>query len=277
MLSSQERSDASSRGGTPVKKKPEDNSSSAIPSLTSVQSLYASAGIHIASSSQARVARPAGIQVEVLSSDEEDVVELPTTENPAAGKPWFDATRGCMVRGIPGEAGAVEEAVMQPGDHGFLMASVEGDSEFETEVPNSLISLAKAGKPSHAVSKAKAKAKGKAKAKAKAKASSSASAKAVAKSKAKAKAKAKASAKAAVVKNDDCVFERYYYTKSGACGIRQKLPERYQMFQFGNSSVTKSDLYEIADQCIQRMLANDLAKEDAKDWCTQRFHSLNQG
>lgn len=67
------------------------------------------------------------------------------------------------------------------------------------------------------------------------------------------------------------------YTKSGACGIRQKLPERYQMFQFGNSSVTKSDLYEIADQCIQRMLANDLAKEDAKDWCTQRFHSLNQG
>ena len=144
-------------------------------------------------------------------------------------------------------------------------------------VPNSLIGLAKAGKPSHAVSKAKAKAKGKAKAKAKAKASSSASAKAVAKSKAKAKAKAKASAKAAVVKNDDCVFERYYYTKSGACGIRQKLPERYQMFQFGNSSVTKSDLYEIADQCIQRMLANDLAKEDAKDWCTQRFHSLNQG
>ena len=100
MLSSQERSDASSRGGTPVKKKPEDNSSSAIPSLTSVQSLYASAGIHIASSSQARVARPAGIQVEVLSSDEEDVVELPTTENPAAGKPWFDATRGCMVRGL---------------------------------------------------------------------------------------------------------------------------------------------------------------------------------
>ena len=92
------------------------------------------------------------------------------------------------------------------------------------------------------------KAKGKAKAKAKAKAASTA----LPKPEAKGKAKAKAKAKAAAVNDSDCAFERYYYTKSGACGIRQKLPQRFQMFQLGNASATEPDLYEIADQCIKR-------------------------
>ena len=118
-----------------------------------------------------------------------------------------------MARGIPGEAGAVEEAVMRPGDAGFLIATFAEESDIETEVPNSLISLAKSAKPKSAPVKANAKAKSKAKAKAKAKAASTA----LPKPEAKGKAKAKAKAKAAAVNNSDCVFERYYYTKSGAC------------------------------------------------------------
>lgn len=221
--------------------------------------------------------------MEVLSSDEEsDCVQLPTCEKPVAEKSWFDPTKGCMVRGIPGEAGALEEAVMRPGDGGFLKARFGEEVEFETEVPNSMISLAKAGKPSHGRSQAKGKAKSKAKAKPKAKSSSTALAKTAAKSKAKAKAKPKAQAKSApraksaAAPNSECVFERYYYTSSGACGIRQKKPVRYQMFQFGNASVTKADLYEIADQCVQRLLANDLSQTDAKAWCLQRFEFLRQ-
>ena len=46
------------------------------------------------------------------------------------------------------------------------------------------------------------------------------------------------------------------------------------MFEFGDFSATKADLYEIADQCITRLLANDLSKADAKEWCMQRFQNL---
>eukprot|EP00438_Fugacium_kawagutii_P026860 Skav221156 [mRNA] locus=scaffold85:3620:4189:- [translate_table: standard] len=188
-----------------------------------------------------------------------------------------------MVRNIPGKAGTAEESDMRPGDSGFLMATFPGDKKFETEIPNSMISLAKVAKPLAPLVKAKAKAKGKAKAKTKAqakgkaKAKAKASVKAAAKSKTAAKgcpkSKAKAKAKAAAV-TGDFVFERYYYGKTGKCGIRQKLPVRYQMFEFGDLSVTKPDLYEIADQCIIRLLAKDLAKEDAKEWCLQRFRNL---
>ena len=45
------------------------------------------------------------------------------------------------------------------------------------------------------------------------------------------------------------------------------------MFEFGDSSATKTDLNEIADQCITRLLANDLSKADAKEWCMQRFQN----
>ena len=93
-----------------------------------------------------------------------------------------------MVRSIPGQAGVVEEADMKPGDYGFLVAIFPGEKELETEVPNSLITLAKGAKPS--VAKAKAKAKGKASAKAKSKAKAKAKGKAKAKSSPKAKAKA---------------------------------------------------------------------------------------
>ena len=96
----------------------------------------------------------------MLSSEEEgSSVHLPTKVEKFE-KSWFDATRGCMVRSIPGKAGVVEEADMKPGDSGFLVAIFPGEEELETEVPNSLISLAKSAKPS--VPKAKAKAKGKA-------------------------------------------------------------------------------------------------------------------
>ena len=82
-----------------------------------------------------------------------------------------------MVRSIPGKSGVVEEADTKPGDSGFLVAKSPGAEELETEVPNSLISLAKGAKPS--VPKAKAKAKGKAFAKAKSKAKAKAKGKAV--------------------------------------------------------------------------------------------------
>ena len=48
------------------------------------------------------------------------------------------------------------------------------------------------------------------------------------------------------------------------------------MFEFGDSSATKTDLNEIADQCITRLLANDLSKADAKEWCMQRFQNLGE-
>ena len=159
---------------------------------------------------------------------------------------------------------------MRPGEAGFLIATFSDESDIETEVPNSLISLAKSAKPKSAPVKAKAKAKGKAKAKAKVKAASTAL------PKPEPKGKAKAKAKAAAVNNPDCVFDRYYYPKSAACGTRQKLPQRFQMFQFGNASVTKSDLYEIADQCIKRLLANDLSKTNSKAWCVQRFEAVKE-
>ena len=215
------------------------------------------------SRSQSKCIR-ASAALEVLSSEEEgSIVCLPTTGEVAREKPWFDATRGCMVRSIPGQAGVVEEADMKPGDSGFLVAIFRGEKELETEVPNSLITLAKGAKPS--VAKAKAKAKGKASAKAKSKA----------KGKAKAKSNPKAKAKAAA-SPEQCTFERYYYTKTGKCGVRQKQPERFQMFEFGDFSATKTDLYEIADQCITRLLANDLSKADAKEWCMQRFQNLGE-
>jgi len=180
-----------------------------------------------------------------------------------------------MVRSIPGKSGVVEEADMKPGDSGFLVAKFPGTEELETEVPNSLISLAKGAKPS--VPKAKAKAKGKAFAKAKSKAKAKAKGKAKAKAKGKAKAKSSPKAKAkAAAGPEQCTFERYYYTKTGKCGIRQKQPRRFQMFEFGDSSATKTDLYEIADQCITRLLANDLSKADAKEWCLQRFQNLRK-
>ena len=133
--------------------------------------------------------------------------------------------------------------------------------------------MAKGAKPS--VPKAKAKGKAFAKAKSKAKAKAKGKAKAKAKGKAKAKSSPKAKAKAAAGP-EQCTFERYYYTKTGKCGIRQKQPLRFQMFEFGDSSATKTDLYEIADQCITRLLANDLSKADAKEWCLQRFQNLRK-
>lgn len=209
----------------------------------------------------------ASAALEALSSEEEgSIVHLPTTGD-TAEKPWFDATRGCMVRSIPGKAGVVEEAEMKPGDCGFLVAIFPGAAPLETEAPNSLITLAKGAKA--IVATAQAKAEGKASAKAKSKA------KAKAKGKAKAKSSPKAKAKAAAGP-EQCTFERYYYTKTGKCGIRQKQPVRFQMFEFGDSSATKTDLYEIADQCITRLLANDLSKADAKEWCVQRFQNLGK-
>ena len=231
-----------------------------------MQSLYASVLGSSHSSSQSRCIW-ASAALEVLSSEEEgSSVHLPTKVEKFE-KSWFDATRGCMVRSIPGKAGVVEEADMKPGDSGFLVAIFPGEEELETEVPNSLISLAKSAKPS--VPKAKAKAKGKAKAKAKSKAKAKAKGQAKAKSSPKAKAKASAGP-------EQCTFERYYYTKTGKCGIRQKIPVRFQMFEFGDLSATKTDLYEIADQCITRLLANDLSKADAKEWCMQRFQNLGE-
>lgn len=157
-------------------------------------------------------------------------------------------------------------------ESGFLVAIFPGEEELETEVPNSLISLAKGAKPSAPKAKAKAKAKGQAKAKAKGKAKAKVKAAA---SKAKAKSSPKAKAKAAAA-SETCIFERYYYTKTGKCGVRQKQPVRYQMFEFGDLSVTKTDLYEIAGQCITRLLAKDLSKADAKEWCMRRFQNLGQ-
>ena len=229
-----------------------------------MQSLYASVLGSSHSSSQSRCIR-ASAALEVLSSEEEgSSVHLPTKVEKFE-KSWFDATRGCMVRSIPGKAGVVEEADMKPGDSGFLVAIFPGEEELETEVPNSLISLAKSAKPSVPKAKAKGKAKAKAKSKAKAKA------KGQAKAKSSPKAKARASAGP-----EQCTFERYYYTKTGKCGIRQKIPVRFQMFEFGDLSATKTDLYEIADQCITRLLANDLSKADAKEWCMQRFQNLGE-
>ena len=72
---------------------------------------------------------------------------------------------------------------------GFLVATFPGESGFETEIPNSLISLAK-GSPSASKAKGKAKAKAKGKAVAKGKAKSHPKGKAKAKPKGKAKAKA---------------------------------------------------------------------------------------
>eukprot|EP00438_Fugacium_kawagutii_P004784 Skav203121 [mRNA] locus=scaffold447:642974:646288:- [translate_table: standard] len=267
-----EKSDCSSKAASPAKRSstaastPASSSLFSASSATAVASLYASV---LGPSQSSRTRGTAPIEID-SSEDENSSVHLPTAAEKSS-TPWFDPTRGCMVRSIPGKAGTVEESDMRPGDSGFLMATFPGDNEFETEIPNSMISLAKAAKPLAPLVKAKAKAKAQAKGKAKgkAKAKAKASVKAAAKSKAAAKGcpkgKAKAKAKAAAV-TGDCVFERYYYSKTGKCGIRQKLPVRYQMFEFGDLSVTKPDLYEIADQCIIRLLAKDLAKEDAKEW-----------
>ena len=264
-FASEEKSDASSKAASPAKKSRTTTAatpSKSLPSAAAVQSLYASVLGPSHSSSQSKCIR-ASAALEVLSSEEEgSSVHLPTQVE-EFGKPWFDPTRGCMVRSIPGKSGVVEEADMKPGDSGFLVAIFRGEKELETEVPNSLITLAKGAKPS--VANAKAKAKGKASAKAKSKA----------KGKAKAKSSPKAKAKAAAGP-EQCTFERYYYTKTGKCGVRQKQPERFQMFEFGDFSATKTDLYEIADQCITRLLANDLSKADAKEWCMQRFQNLGE-
>ena len=269
-FASEEKSDTSSKAASPAKKSRTTTaatSSNSLPSASAVQSLYASVLGPSHSSSQSKCIRASAV-LEV-SSEEEGSVHLPTQVE-EFGKPWFDPSRGCMVRNIPGKSGVVEEADMKPGDSGFLVAKFPGTEELETEVPNSLISLAK-GAPS--VPKAKAKGKAFAKAKSKAKAKAKGKAKAKAKVKAKAKSSPKAKAKAAAGP-DQCTFERYYYTKTGKCGIRQKQPLRFQMFEFGDSSATKTDLYEIADQCITRLLANDLSKADAKEWCLQRFQNL---
>ena len=119
------------------------------------------------SSSQSKCIRASTVLEVLFCAEECSSVHLPTKVE-AFEKPWFDATRGCMVRSIPGKAGVVEEADMKPGDSGFLVAIFPGAEGLETEAPNSLISLAKGAKPS--VPKAKAKAKGKAFAKAKSKA-----------------------------------------------------------------------------------------------------------
>ena len=269
-FASEEKSDISSKAASPAKKSRTTTaatSSNSLPSASAVQSLYASVLGPSHSSSQSKCIRASAV-LEV-SSEEEGNVHLPTQVE-EFGKPWFDPSRGCMVRNIPGKSGVVEEADMKPGDSGFLVAKFPGTEELETEVPNSLISLAK-GAPN--VPKAKAKGKAFAKAKSKAKAKAKGKAKAKAKVKAKAKSSPKAKAKAAAGP-DQCTFERYYYTKTGKCGIRQKQPLRFQMFEFGDSSATKTDLYEIADQCITRLLANDLSKADAKEWCLQRFQNL---
>ena len=191
----QERSDASDKAaGSPAKKMPTQSSSSTMHAVADVQSLYALAGVSIGkTSSSSRTANATASSVDgILISSEEDkedsTVKLPTMDQPA-GKAWFDAKRGCMVRGIPGEAGAVEEAAMSPGDSGFLVATFPGESGFETEIPNSLISLAK-GSPSASKAKGKAKAKAKGKAVAKGKAKSHPKGKAKAKPKGKAKANA---------------------------------------------------------------------------------------
>ena len=63
------------------------------------------------SSSQSKCIR-ASTALEVLSSEKEgSSVHVPTKVEEFE-KPWFDATRGCMVRSIPGKAGVVEEADM---------------------------------------------------------------------------------------------------------------------------------------------------------------------
>ena len=268
-FASEEKSDTSSKAASPAKKSRTTTAatpSKSFPSAAAVQSLYASVLGSSHSSSQSRDIR-ASAALEVLSSEEEGSNVCLPTKVEKFEKAWFDATRGCMVRSIPGKAGVVEEADMKPGDPGFLVAIFPGEEELETEVPNSLISLAKSAKPN--APKAKAKAKGKAKAKAKSKARAKAKGKAKAKSTPKAKAKAAAGP-------EQCAFERYYYTKTGKCGIRQKQPMRFQMFEFGDFSATKTDLYEIADQCITRLLANDLSKADAKEWCMQRFQNLGE-
>lgn len=145
----QERSDASDKAaGSPAKKMPTQSSSSTMHAVADVQSLYALAGVSIgktSASSKTANATASSVDGVLISSEEEkedSTVKLPTMDQPA-GKAWFDAKRGCVVRGIPGEAGAVEEATMSPGDSGFLVATFPGESGFETGIPNSLISLAK--------------------------------------------------------------------------------------------------------------------------------------
>eukprot|EP00438_Fugacium_kawagutii_P022162 Skav235760 [mRNA] locus=scaffold803:448400:453853:+ [translate_table: standard] len=212
----QEKSDCSSKAASPAKRSstaastPASSSLFSASSATAVASLYASV---LGPSQSSRTRGTAPIEID-SSEDENSSVHLPTAAEKSS-TPWFDPTRGCMVRSIPGKAGTVEESDMRPGDSGFLMATFPGDNEFETEIPNSMISLAKAAKPLAPLVKAKAKAKAQAKGKAKG----------------KAKAKAKASVKAAA-----------------------------------KSKAAAKDLYEIADQCIIRLLAKDLAKEDAKEW-----------
>ena len=157
-FASEEKSDTSSKAASPAKKSRTTTAATprkSRPSAAAVQSLYASVLGPSHSSSQSKCIR-ASTALEVLSSEEEGSnVHLPTQAEEIE-KPGFDATRGCMVRSIPGKSGFVEEADMKPGDSGFLVAIFPGAQELETEVPNSLISLAKGAQPS--VPKAKAKA-----------------------------------------------------------------------------------------------------------------------
>ena len=149
-FASEEKSDTSSKATSPAKKSRTTTAATPRKSLLSAaaaRSLYASVLGPSHSSSQSKCIR-ASAALEVLSSEEEgSSVHLPTQVE-EFGKPWFDPTRGCMVRSIPGKSGVVEEADMKPGDSGFLVAKFPGAEDLETEVLNSLISLAKGAKPS---------------------------------------------------------------------------------------------------------------------------------
>ena len=127
-FASEEKSDTSSKAASPAKKSRTTTAATprkSLPSAAAVQSLYASVLGSSHSSSQSRCIR-ASAALEVLSSEEEgSSVHLPTKVEKFE-KSWFDATRGCMVRSIPGKAGVVEEADMKPGDSGFLVAIFPG-------------------------------------------------------------------------------------------------------------------------------------------------------
>lgn len=115
-FAAEEKSDTSSKAASPAKKaraRAPATSSKSLPSPAAVQSLYASVLGTSQSRSQSR-GMTSSAPVEVSSEEEVSIVHLPT-QTAKFEKPWFGATRGCMVRNIPGQAGVVEEADMKLG------------------------------------------------------------------------------------------------------------------------------------------------------------------
>ena len=274
---SEVKSDPSTPTTTPLKRRKQDaaspTTSSRFGNIDDIQNLYASAGVppvsHGSSSSRipSALALPATPLV-VTSSDEE---VLPVSSQPSSS--WFDPVKACMVRTVPGQAGQVEEAAMQSGPNGFLLAHFGTEQPWETEVPNTMLGLSKPVAP-----KAKPKAHPKTKGQAKAKAKPEAKPKAKPKAKPEAKAKASAAGGSDIAPNcqvglatDSHSFRKMWYIGTGKAAILQLTPNKGQLCQFGGKDLSKTDLYDICDQAIRRLSGRDLKFEDCKDWCHNRY------